>query len=177
MPKAGASLPCAPGTSRPWPLFPWRLSAQRLSLQRPSVQQPSSQGRRIAALAGLARLAGVVLLLGVTAPRAGASSPDAWRAYDQEVRTACLKASRLSQTRVLGGRVDVPVADPPPAFTPIISALLLEGRYPQPHMAGQKGRELCLFEQRTRRATVAEADNLDKPLPKLVAPKPLSPKP
>jgi hypothetical protein len=125
----------------------------------------------------LARLAGVVLLLGVTAPRAGASSPDAWRAYDQEVRTACLKASRLSQARVLGGRVDVPVADPPPAFTPMISALLLEGRYPQPHMAGQKGRELCLFEQRTRRATVAEADNLDKPLPKLVAPKPLSPKP
>jgi len=133
MPKAGASFPCAPGTSRPWPLSP----------QRPSVQQPSSQGRGIAALAGLA---GVVLLLGVTAPRAGASSPDAWRAYDQEVRTACLKASRLSQTRVLGGRVDVPVADPPPAFTPMISALLLEGRYPQPHMAGQKGRELCLFE-------------------------------
>ena len=115
----------------------------------------------------------MVLLLGVAAPRAVASSPDAWRAYDQEVRTACLKASRLLQPRVLGERVDVPVAAPSPTGnTPLISALLLEGRYPQAHMGGQKGRELCLFEQRTRRASLAEADNLDKPRPKLVSPKP-----
>jgi hypothetical protein len=131
------------------------------------------RGRLVADLAGLARLAGLVLLLGVTAPRAGASSPDAWRAYDREVRTACLKASRLLQPRVLGERVDVPVADgAATGNTLLISSLLLEGRYPQAHMAGQKGRELCLFEQRTRRASVAEADNLDKPRPKPLAPKP-----
>jgi hypothetical protein len=120
----------------------------------------------------------VVALLGLAAPQAGASSPDAWRAYDQEVRTACLKASRLLHSRVRGGRVDVPVADASAfGYTPIISALLLEGRYPQPHMAGRMGRELCLFEQRTRRATVAEADSLDKPLPKPLTPKPFAPKP
>jgi hypothetical protein len=112
-------------------------------------------------------MAGVVLLLGLAAPRAGASSPDAWRAYDREVRSACLKASRLLQPRVLGDRVDVPVADVSAGgISLIISALLLEGRYPQAHMRGQSGRELCLFEQRTRRATVAPAELLDRPRPK-----------
>jgi hypothetical protein len=60
-----------------------------------------------------------------------ASSPDAWRAYDRQVRTACVAASRLAAARVKGKRVDVLDLD--------ISALLLEGTYPQPHMRGQKG--------------------------------------
>ena len=129
-----------------------------------SSRQPVSAQRRAA---GLARVAGVVLLLGLAAPRAGASSPDAWRAYDRVVRSACLKASRLLQPRVLGERVDVPVADVSAGgITLIISALLLEGRYPQAHMRGQSGRELCLFEQRTRRATVTPAELLDRPRPK-----------
>jgi hypothetical protein len=37
-------------------------------------------------------------------------------------------------------------------------------------MQDQTGRELCLFEQRTRRATVATADQLNRPLPKLGSP-------
>lgn len=108
------------------------------------------------------------VLLTLVAPGAEASSPQAWRAYDQEVRQACLKASGLSRPRVLGDRVDVPVADlAPNGTTLLISALLLEGSYPQPHMRGQTGRELCLFEQRTRRATVAEAESLDRPRPRM----------
>jgi len=118
-----------------------------------------------ASLPSVGGSANVVLgmaLLGVMAAPVGASSPAAWRAYDQEVRSACLKASRLAQPRVLGGRIDVPVADGTPSGnTLLISALLLEGTYPQAHMGGRKGRDLCLFEQRTRRATVAEADALD----------------
>jgi hypothetical protein len=103
-------------------------------------------------------------LLGLMATPVGASSPDAWRAYDQEVRSACLKASRLAQPRVLGERTDVPVADlTPSGGTLLISAVLLEGTDPQAHMGGRKGRELCLFEQRTRRATVADAEALDRP--------------
>lgn len=105
-------------------------------------------------------------LLALLAPPAGASSPAAWRAYDQEVRSACLKASRLVQPRVLGERIDVPVADVSPSGgTLLISAFLLEGPYPQAHMAGRKGRELCLFEQRTRQATVGDAEALDGPRP------------
>jgi hypothetical protein len=107
-----------------------------------------------------------VLLLGLAAP-AQASSPDAWAAYDRQVRAACRRASQLLQPKVLGERIDVPVADVSPSGnTALISALLLEGRYPQPHPRGQTGRELCLFEQRTRRATVAEAGYLARPRPK-----------
>ncbi|MFN6339067.1 MAG: hypothetical protein ACK41W_10150 [Cyanobacteriota bacterium] len=116
--------------------------------------------------AGLALAGACSLLLGLVAPVARASSPDAWRAYDREVRSACLKASGLLQPRVLGERIDVPVAlASPDGNTPLISALLIEGRSPQAHMGGQRGRELCLFEQRTRRATVAAAEHLDRPRP------------
>ncbi|MBM5817664.1 MAG: hypothetical protein FJ083_14085 [Cyanobacteria bacterium K_Offshore_surface_m2_239] len=115
----------------------------------------------------MARAGGVLLLLGLALPPALASSPAAWRDYDREVRAACLQASRLRQPRVLGERVDVPVADrTPDGGTLLISALLLEGRWAQPAPRGQLGRELCLFEQRTRRATVADADALAQPRPK-----------
>ena len=120
--------------------------------------------------------AGVVLglaLLGLMAAPLRASSPAAWKAYDHEVRSACLKASQLAQTRVLGERIDVPVADgTPTGSTLVISALLLEGTYPQAHMGGRKGRELCLFEQRTRRATVAEAESFDSARPNPSLPQP-----
>jgi hypothetical protein len=120
-------------------------------------------------------VASVILLLGMGAPRAKASSPDAWRAYDGEVRRACLKASRLLQTRALGERIDVPVADVSSSgITLLISAILIAGRYPHAPMQGKTGRELCLFEQRTRRATVAPADQLDRPRPKPESP--LTPK-
>jgi hypothetical protein len=143
------------------------------------MPQPS-RSRRLPSLSSPARLSAapwaglapsgawlLVLLLGLTLPRAQASSPADWRTYDQEVRSACLRASGLNQPRVLGERVDVPVADPKPSgITLLISALLLEGRFSQPFQRGQMGRELCLFEQRTRKATVAGADNLAKPRPK-----------
>ena len=116
--------------------------------------------------AGLAAVASVILLLGIGAPRAKASSPDAWRAYDGEVRRACLKASRLLQPLALGERIDVPVADVSSSgITMLISAILIAGRYSHAPMQDQTGRELCLFEQRTRRATVATADQLDRPRP------------
>jgi hypothetical protein len=47
----------------------------------------------------------------------------------------------------------------------LISAILIAGRYSHAPMQGQTGSELCLFEQRTRRATVATADQLDRPRP------------
>jgi hypothetical protein len=107
--------------------------------------------RRLAA--GLAAVGSVVLLFGMGAPLARASSPDAWRAYDGEVRRACVKASRLLQPRALGERIDVPVADVSSSgITLSISAFLIAGRYPHAPMRGQMDRELCLFEQRTRRA-------------------------
>jgi len=37
---------------------------------------------------------------------------------------------------------------------------LLSGHYPQPHMKNQPGRELCLFDRRTRTAVVSDADGI-----------------
>jgi hypothetical protein len=66
----------------------------------------------------------------------------------------------------LGERIDVPVADVSSSgITMLISAILIAGRYPYAPMRGQMGRELCLFEQRTRLATVAPADQLDRQRP------------
>lgn len=152
--SAGVSSPDLPASSSPW---------------RPAWRPAFSRrwARRGRLTARVARLGVAVVLLGMVAPRVGASSPAAWQAYDQEVRSACLKASRLLQPRLLGERIDVPVADVSPTQnTLLISTVLLEGRYRQPHMRGQKGRELCLFEQRTRQASVADADFIDRPRPK-----------
>lgn len=84
-----------------------------------------------------------------------ASSPQAWAAYGQQVQKACLSASGLRNPRPAGERVDLP--GPADALT---SALLVEGTYPQPHMAGRRGLELCLYDARSKRARVAEADRL-----------------
>ena len=159
MPTIGLSRLLTPGPSS----SPLWSAPRRISPWRPEPR------RRLAA--GLAAVGSVVLLLGMGAPRAKASSPDAWRAYDGEVRRACVKVSRLLQPRALGERIDVPVADVSSSgITMLISAILIAGRYPHAPMQGQTGRELCLFEQRTRRATVAPADQLDRPLPKLGSP-------
>ncbi|MEY4354068.1 MAG: hypothetical protein RLZZ609_2309 [Cyanobacteriota bacterium] len=105
---------------------------------------------------GLALAGGWLAALALMAPLARASSPEAWRAYEREVRQACLAASGLKAPRVVGQRVDVPELS--------LSVLLLAGRYPQAHMAGRAGRELCLFTQEGRRAVIAVADGLDQPL-------------
>ena len=40
------------------------------------------------------------------------------------------------------------------------SAVILEGHYPQAHMKNQRGRELCLWQRSTQKASVTEADTL-----------------
>jgi hypothetical protein len=79
-----------------------------------------------------------------------ASSPEAWKRYDRQVRSACVAASGLAAVRIRGSRIDFPSLG--------LSSLVLEGTYPQAHMAGRRGLELCVFEQRSGRAAVAEAD-------------------
>jgi len=100
------------------------------------------------------------LLLGLTLAGLGtlpvrASSPQAWEAYGRQVLQACTAASGLRNPRPAGERVDLPSATGSPT-----SVLLLQGRYPQPHMAGSSGLELCLYDGASRRARVAAADRL-----------------
>ena len=87
-----------------------------------------------------------------TAP-ATAASPAAWSAHDKEVAATCIKASRLKTARAAGQPL---VFDDRTAMT----ALLVSGRYPQPHMKNRSGRELCLFNRATRQAVVTPADQL-----------------
>ena len=84
-----------------------------------------------------------------------ASSPAAWAAYDARVRAACRAATTLVGAVERGDRLDLP--------GPALSVFLLEGRYRQAHLQGQRGLELCVFEQSTGRASVVGADRFYGP--------------
>jgi hypothetical protein len=102
----------------------------------------------------MAAVASVAVLTHLATP-AHASSPKAWADYGQQVQRACVAASGLRQARPAGDRVDFTAAG-----GALTSALLLQGSYPQPHMAGRRGLELCLYEASTKQARVADADRL-----------------
>ena len=87
----------------------------------------------------------------------GASSPQAWQDYGQQVLKACSAASTLRAPRPAGERVDVNSRS-----GGLVSALLLEGAHPQPHLAARRGLELCLYDARSRQASVADANNLQR---------------
>lgn len=86
-------------------------------------------------------------------PSALASSADAWQDHDAAVESACIKASSLSKASAVG---NIHLFDDQAGF----SALLIEGLYPQKQMKNQRGRELCLYQRTSKRAFIAEADDL-----------------
>ncbi|WP_211454028.1 hypothetical protein [Collimonas antrihumi] len=81
-----------------------------------------------------------------------ASSPDAWQEHRAMVTASCINASHLKAAK--------PVVSAPVEFPDEIgyTALLLQGSYPQSHMKNRKGRELCLFDKKTQKAYISEAD-------------------
>ena len=82
-----------------------------------------------------------------------ASSPAAWTAHDKEVAASCVKSSGLKNAKAMGR----PMAyDDSTGMT----ALVIAGRYPQPHMKNRSGRVLCLFDRKKRESVVTEADQL-----------------
>ena len=97
------------------------------------------------------RLALSVLCL--IAPLAHASSPDAWAAYDKTVLASCTKASGLKNAKPVGNAAQF---DDRVGYT----ALLLQGQYPQKHMKGQQGTELCLYNKKSKTAFVTEWDSI-----------------
>lgn len=95
------------------------------------------------------------MLVVVATSAARASTPDAWKSYSQQVVRACSAASALRQPRPAGDRLDLPGENGTQ-----FSVLMLEGTYPQPHLAGRRGLELCLYNARTGTVRVSEADRL-----------------
>jgi hypothetical protein len=94
-----------------------------------------------------------LLFLSLTAltTQAHASSPDARAAYDKAVLASCTKASGLKAPKPVGTAAQF---DDRVGYT----ALLLQGQYPQKHMKGQQGTELCLYNKATKTAYVTEWD-------------------
>ncbi|WDH34366.1 hypothetical protein [Pseudomonas chlororaphis] len=92
-------------------------------------------------------------LSALLASQAQASSPDAWATFDKQVRASCTKASQLKNVKVLGNAAQF---DDRVGY----SALLLQGQYPQKHMKGQVGVELCLYDKQRKNAHVTEWDSI-----------------
>ncbi|MGE8178824.1 hypothetical protein [Pseudomonas fluorescens] len=85
--------------------------------------------------------------------QAFASSPDAWAAHDKAVLASCTKTSQLSHAKPVGNTAQF---DDRVGYT----ALLLQGQYPQKHMKGQQGTELCLYNKKSKTAYITEWDSV-----------------
>jgi hypothetical protein len=94
-----------------------------------------------------------LLCLSVFTFQAHASSPDAWAAYDKAVLGSCIKASSLKNSAPVGKAAQF---DDRVGYT----ALLLQGQYPQKHMKGAQGTELCLYNKNSKTAYVTEWDSI-----------------
>ncbi|WP_413625744.1 hypothetical protein [Luteibacter sp. Lutesp34] len=96
----------------------------------------------------------VFILAGLAcATAAGASTPAAWKDYDQRLTKACIAASGLKDAKPVGGPIQYDDRVP-------VTALVLAGRYPQKHMKNRPGRELCVWDRKAEKAYVSEADQL-----------------
>ena len=95
----------------------------------------------------------ILLCLIAIGTKAHASSPDAWATYEKAVLASCIKASGLKGSKPVGNTAQF---DDRVGYT----ALLLQGQYPQKHMKGAQGTELCLYNKKSKTAYVTEWDSI-----------------
>ncbi|GFM53337.1 hypothetical protein PSCICE_46040 [Pseudomonas cichorii] len=93
------------------------------------------------------------IILWAIVDQASAATPQAWNALDKAMLDSCLKASQLKDSKPVGSNA---LFDDRIGY----SALLLQGRYPQKHMNNRKGTELCLYNRKSRQASVTEWDSI-----------------
>ncbi|MBX8610284.1 hypothetical protein OH708_04215 [Pseudomonas capsici] len=93
------------------------------------------------------------IILWAMVGQASAATPQAWNALDKAMLDSCLKASQLKDSKPVGSNA---LFDDRIGY----SALLLQGRYPQKHMNNRKGTELCLYNRKSRQASVTEWDSI-----------------
>jgi len=84
---------------------------------------------------------------------ADATPPDAWVEYEKEVSAACIGASGLNDAKPAGKLIDFDDRLG-------VSAIVIQGRYPQKHMNDTRARMLCFFDKKTRTPFVSEARDL-----------------
>jgi len=150
-----------PGSARwPAPAKGWgrlrvlsaAVTAGRVGTARVRLAGSRAMTLRKSALVELAGAATACLALGGGCA-AHAASPGAWAAHESAVVAACSAASALRESKPGGSPIEF---DDRLGLT----ALVIEGRYPQAHMKNQRGQVLCLYDKRTRSASVADTDAL-----------------
>ena len=90
-----------------------------------------------------------LILCALASGAAHASSNQAWSDQRQHMLKTCLAASQFK---------DAHARSKPAEFDDQVgmSALLIEGVYPQKHMQQRTGTELCLYDRQHQRAFVSE---------------------
>lgn len=88
----------------------------------------------------------VVLAAALCAGSARAASPEAWAELFRKASAACVKASELKEAR----------AGKPVDFSGKV-LVMVDGRWPQPHMKNQPARFACLYDKRAGTAEAHEA--------------------
>jgi hypothetical protein len=118
------------------------LSPRYYPAEDPTFEETPMTVRRSVLLATVA--------LGIVATTATASSPAAWAQLDKDAAAACATASDLKDAVVhpVSVRFDDTVG---------LDARLVTGAWKPAHMKGAKTVMLCLYDRKTRRASVQEA--------------------
>ncbi|ENX42835.1 hypothetical protein [Acinetobacter sp. NIPH 2100] len=80
-----------------------------------------------------------------------ASSEQAWNKHDQDIKTACIKASQLKNAKPVS---NIMLFEDRVGY----SAVLIQGKYPQAHMKNKTGQELCLWNKTSKKAYLTEAN-------------------
>lgn len=93
------------------------------------------------------------LCLTALATQAQASSANAWAAHDKVALESCIRSSGLKDAKPVGTPAQF---DDRVGYT----AILMQGQYPQKHMKGRQGTELCLFNSKSKAAFVTEWDSI-----------------
>ncbi|WP_152607790.1 hypothetical protein [Acinetobacter sp. A47] len=92
-----------------------------------------------------------LLIISAMSSATFASSEQAWNKHHEEIKSACIKASQLKNARAVS---NVMLFDDRVGY----SALLIQGKYPQPHMKNKTGQELCLWHKTTKKAYLSEVN-------------------
>ena len=88
----------------------------------------------------------LAVALAAAASSAHASTSEAWAELFAKAGAACQKASNLTATKLRGQPVDFQAA----------VLIIVDGRYPQPHMKNAKGTSYCLYDKVSGKTEASE---------------------
>jgi hypothetical protein len=96
----------------------------------------------------------IIALLATAAQATAASTPGEWSRLERAAKLSCIAASNLSR----------PTASDPVVFNDAtgLVAILVSGSFRQTQMRAARGTSLCLYDRKSRTATIEEAIGWDE---------------